>query len=30
VTGRIRSAENPSSEAERLGHYDLVPDRDRP
>jgi hypothetical protein len=30
VTDRIRSAENPSSEAERLGHYDLVPDRDRP
>jgi hypothetical protein len=29
VTGRIRSADNPSSEAERLGHPELVPDSDR-
>ena len=29
MTVRIRSAENPSSEAERLGHEELVPRRDR-
>jgi hypothetical protein len=29
VTGRIHSQDNPSSEAERLGHYDLVSDRDK-
>ena len=28
MTARIRSEDNPSSEAERLGHHDLVPDRD--
>ncbi len=28
VTARIRSGDNPSSEAQRLGYYDLVPDRD--
>jgi membrane protein implicated in regulation of membrane protease activity len=28
MTARIRSEGNPSSEAERLGHHDLVPDRD--
>lgn len=28
VTARIRSADNPSSEAERLGHHELVLDRD--
>ncbi len=28
MTARIRSENNPSSEAERLGHHDLVPDRD--
>jgi hypothetical protein len=29
MTARIRSAETPSSEAERLGHDELVPDHDR-
>jgi hypothetical protein len=29
MTARIRSAETPSSEAERLGHDELAPDRDR-
>jgi hypothetical protein len=29
ITARIRSAETPSTEAERLGHHELVPDRDR-
>jgi hypothetical protein len=29
MTARIRSADNPSSEAERLGHPELVPERDR-
>jgi hypothetical protein len=29
MTAGIRSAETPSSEAERLGHDELVPDRDR-
>jgi hypothetical protein len=28
MTARIHSADNPSSEAERLGHPELVPDRD--
>jgi hypothetical protein len=28
VTARIRSEDNPSSEAQRLGHHELVPDRD--
>lgn len=28
MTARIRAADNPSSEAERLGHPELVPDRD--
>ena len=28
MTARIRAADNPSSEAERLGHLELVPDRD--
>jgi membrane protein implicated in regulation of membrane protease activity len=28
VTARIRSEDNPSSEAQRLGRHDLVPDRD--
>lgn len=28
MTARIRSADHPSSEAERLGHPELVPDRD--
>jgi Flp pilus assembly protein TadB len=28
MTARIRSENNPSSEAERLGHHDLVADRD--
>jgi hypothetical protein len=29
MTARIRSAETPSSEAERLGHDELVPHSDR-
>ena len=29
MTARIRSAEAYSTEAERLGHHELVPDRDR-
>jgi hypothetical protein len=29
MTARVRSAEAYSTEAERLGHHELVPDRDR-
>lgn len=29
VTARIRSEDTPSSEAARLGHHELAPDRDR-
>jgi Flp pilus assembly protein TadB len=28
MTARIRSEDNPSSEAQRLGHHDLVPECD--